>query len=217
LLCEIFGGAAFEMRHLPPFQELSAIEASAFKGMLQRKLNSPLTSSAGRLFDAVASMIGLRQTMRFEGQAAMELEFALDGIETNEAYELRSAECGVRNEKAEGGRRKAEMILDWQPMIEMILADVKNGVSAGKISAKFHNALAEAIVSVAKSFGLNRVILSGGCFQNRYLTERVVRRLREENFHPYWHQRVPTNDGGIALGQVVAALREQSKIANHKS
>jgi len=178
---------------------------SALKGMLQRKINAPLTSSAGRLFDAIASLTGLRQTMRFEGQAAMDLEFAIDGIETNEAYRLSL----VTNH--------SPIVLDWSPMIVAILADVENGVSAGKISAKFHNALAEAVVSVSKSFGLNRVALSGGCFQNRYLTESIVRRLRAENFQPYWHQRVPTNDGGIALGQVVAALRSQSKIENHKS
>ena len=216
LLWEMFGDAAFEMNHLAPFQNLNPIELSALKGMLQRKLNSPLTSSAGRLFDAVASIVNLRQQMCFEGQAAMELEFALAEIKTDESYEIRSAEFGTEIKQAESGKRKAEMILDWQPMIEMILADVKNGVSTGKISAKFHNALAGAIVSVAKSFGLNRVALSGGCFQNCYLTERIVRRLRKENFQPYWHQRVPPNDGGIALGQIVAAMRDQ-QIANHKS
>ena len=205
LLYEAFGDAAFEMKHLPPFQEMSPIALSALKGMLQRKLNSPATSSAGRLFDAVASLAGLRQIMRFEGQAAMELEFAMHGIETEEAYRLSL----VTNHSS--------LVLDWSPMIEAILADVKSGVFAGRISAKFHNALAEAIVSVAKSFGLNRVALSGGCFQNRYLTERVVRRLRDENFRPYWHHRVPTNDGGIALGQIMAALREQSQIVNYKS
>jgi hydrogenase maturation protein HypF len=85
------------------------------------------------------------------------------------------------------------------------LSDVKSGVAVGNISAKFHNALVEAIIAVAKSTGQNRVVLSGGCFQNRYLTERAVRRLRAEGFRPYWHQRVPPNDGGIALGQVIAA------------
>jgi hydrogenase maturation protein HypF len=94
-------------------------------------------------------------------------------------------------------------------MIEAILADVKRGVSVGKISAKFHNALVEAIIAIAKRVGQNRVVLSGGCFQNRYLTERAVRRLQAEGFRPYWHQRVPPNDGGIALGQVVAALRQK--------
>jgi hydrogenase maturation protein HypF len=94
-------------------------------------------------------------------------------------------------------------------MIEEILADVKNGIVPGIISARFHNALAEGIVAVAKHAGQNRVVLSGGCFQNRYLTERAVRRLQVEGFRPYWHQRVPPNDGGIALGQVVAALRRK--------
>jgi hydrogenase maturation protein HypF len=93
-------------------------------------------------------------------------------------------------------------------MIGAILRDVRNGVEPGLISAKFHNALAEAIVAVAKKAGERRVVLSGGCFQNRYLLERTIKRLQGESFQPYWHQRVPTNDGGIALGQVAAARRE---------
>jgi hydrogenase maturation protein HypF len=93
-------------------------------------------------------------------------------------------------------------------MTDEILADVQRGMPAGLMSAKFHNALAEAVVAVAKRVGQDRVTLSGGCFQNRYLTERVVRRLRAEYFRPYWHQRVPPNDGGIALGQIIAAMRE---------
>jgi hydrogenase maturation protein HypF len=96
-------------------------------------------------------------------------------------------------------------------MVEAILADVMNGIPVATISAKFHNALAESIVAVAKRAGQNRVVLSGGCFQNRYLTERAVRRLSAEGFRPYWHQRVPPNDGGIALGQVIAALRTTVK------
>jgi hydrogenase maturation protein HypF len=92
-------------------------------------------------------------------------------------------------------------------LIEGILFDVNRGVPVGEISARFHNGLAETLVAVAREFGCARVALSGGCFQNRYLTERAVKRLREEGFQPYWHQRVPTNDGGIALGQVVAARR----------
>jgi hydrogenase maturation protein HypF len=205
LLYELFSDAAFEMTHLPPFQGVTAVELSALKGMLRRKLNSPQTSSMGRLFDAVASLINLRQQMRFEGQTAMELEFALDGIETNESYNLSLV------------TRHSSLILDWAPMIEVILSDVQNGAAGGKISAKFHNGLAEAVVAVAKQTGERRVVLSGGCFQNRYLTERTVRRLQAEGFHSYWHQRVPPNDGGIALGQIVAALRAQHEILNRKS
>jgi len=203
LLYELFGDAAFEMTQCPPFQDIAAVELNAVKGMLQRKLNSPQTTSMGRLFDAVASLIGLRQQMRYEGQAAMELEFALDGIETNENYNLSLV------------TRHSSLVLDWAPMIEAILSDVQNSVAIGRISAKFHNALAEAVVAVAKRTGERCVVLSGGCFQNRYLTERTVRRLLAEGFQPYWHQRVPPNDGGIALGQVVAARRaDKSAIVN---
>jgi hydrogenase maturation protein HypF len=150
----------------------------------------------GRLFDAVAALTGLRQVVRFEGQAAMELEFALDGAQTDEAYPLSLV------------TRHSPLLLDWAQLIEAILADVQQGISVGAISAKFHNALVEAIVCVARHVGERRVALSGGCFQNRYLTERAVMRLRTEGFLPYWHQRVPPNDGGIALGQIVAARRE---------
>ena len=91
-------------------------------------------------------------------------------------------------------------------MVTAMLADMKHGLPVGLISAKFHNSLAEIIVSVAKRFGQTQVALSGGCFQNRQLTERAVARLQQEGCRPYWHQRVPPNDGGIALGQIVATL-----------
>ena len=97
-------------------------------------------------------------------------------------------------------------------MIEAILSDLRSRVPIPLISARFHNALAEAVVAVAKQVGQPRILLSGGCFQNRYLTERAVQRLQNEGFRPYWHQRVPPNDGGIALGQVVAALRERNSV-----
>ena len=91
-------------------------------------------------------------------------------------------------------------------MVQGILADLQSGLPAGLISAKFHNTLAEIIVAVARRAGLPQVALSGGCFQNRYLTERAAARLAQEGFRPYWHQRIPPNDGGIALGQIVATL-----------
>ena len=182
----------------------SAAELAALGSMLARKVNSPLTSSVGRLFDAVAAMIGLRQQMRFEGQAAMELEFALEGVRTDQAYPLPVVP------------HPELLILDWSPMIDTMLADVQRGAAVGEISAKFHNALVEGIVSVAKRVRERRVVLSGGCFQNRYLTERAVQRLRQERFRPYWHQRVPPNDGGIALGQIVGAWRVQRPSRNRQ-
>jgi hydrogenase maturation protein HypF len=195
LLYEMSGGAALDHIDLATLAAFSTTEQAALRTMLARKLNSPLTSSVGRLFDAVASLVNLRQRIRFEGQAAMELEFALEGIETEDHYQLPLV------------TRLSPLELDWSPMIEAILAEVRQGVNVGTLSAKFHNTLVEGIVAVAKHAGHPCVVLSGGCFQNRYLTERAVRRLQAEGFRPYWHQRVPPNDGGIALGQIIAALR----------
>jgi hydrogenase maturation protein HypF len=242
LLYEVFGEPVFARRDLPSVAAFTNAELSAVKVMLARRLNSPPTSSMGRLFDAVASLIKLCQQMHFEGQAAMELEFALDGIKTDEHYELPLAQNAKQSRAgvppARQARRREQtrettsvllgetgagetpallsFVLEWSPMIDAILSDVQKGIAIGRISAKFHNALAEAVVAVAKMSGERRVVLSGGCFQNRYLTERTVRRLQAEGFQPYWHQRVPPNDGGIALGQVVAVLRYQ-QIVNRKS
>jgi len=99
------------------------------------------------------------------------------------------------------------MILDWEPLIRTVIEDVRNGIPLARISKKFHNTLVEAIIAVARRIAEERVVLSGGCFQNRVLLEGAVRRLEEEGFRPYWHQRIPPNDGGIALGQIVAASR----------
>jgi len=198
LLYEFWGDMAFTRTDLPPVGTFSTMERAALKTMLQQQLNSPLTSSVGRLFDAVAALTGGRNFRQFEGQAAMELEFAVGSVHTDEAYHFPLV------------RKSALLQLDWAPLVEVVLRDVACGVARELISAKFHNALAGAIVAVARYFGQPRVVLSGGCFQNQYLMERVVRELRREQFEPCWHQRVPANDGGIALGQIAAALRRPS-------
>jgi hydrogenase maturation protein HypF len=205
LLYELWGEDVFARTDLAPIAAFTKSELAALKTMLRHGVNSPWTSSAGRLFDAVAALLDLRQRSRFEGQAAMALEFTLEGIEMDEAYPLpieerTSPQSAIANPQS-------AILLDWSPMIEAILQDIREGVAAGEVSARFHNTLAELIVAVAQSADEERVVLSGGCFQNRYLTERSVRRLQAEGFRPYWHQRVPPNDGGIALGQVVAARR----------
>jgi hydrogenase maturation protein HypF len=163
--------------------------------MLNGKLNAPETSSGGRLFDGVASLIGLRQKIRFEGQAAMELEFLIDEFQTDESYhvEISNSDLGAA-------------VIDWSPMVKDIISDTKNDLSKTKIAAKFHNTLVAMILDVARLIGEKKIALSGGCFQNKYLLERAVRLLRREDFEVYWHQRVPTNDGGIALGQTFAAM-----------
>jgi len=200
LLYAAFGEAVFRMTDLATVAAFTPRELRVLARMMDRSVNAPTTSSAGRLFDAVASMAGLRQVAHFEGQAAMELEWAAAGIETAEPYPVA---CRLPEDAPDG-----PIVVDWEPLLSAVLDDVRAGAEAGWISARFHNALAEMIVEVARRVGERRVVLTGGCFQNRFLTERAVARLREEGFRPYWHQRIPPNDGGIALGQLVAAARQ---------
>ncbi|MFA7005325.1 MAG: carbamoyltransferase HypF, partial [Verrucomicrobiia bacterium] len=196
VLYEIFGDALFGPDAPPAVKGFSRPELQIVRQMLHKQLNTPATSSAGRLFDAAAAIAGLRQETRYEGQAAMELEFAAEAAGTDEAYPF-----AIRD-------GQSPWVVDWEPVIRAMLDDVTENKPVGWVAAKFHNALAEMIVAVARRIGREQVVLSGGCFQNRYLTERAVRRLEQENFRAYWHQRVPPNDGGIALGQMVAASKE---------
>lgn len=169
---------------------------------LRKQVNTPLTSSMGRLFDAVAALVGLRQQCSFEGQAAMALEFAQARANTDECYPFEMTP--VTTDKGGCGS-----IIEWKPMIEAILADHDTAA----ISAKFHNTLAAVIVAVAGQIGEPVVVLSGGCFQNRALLQRTIKGLRGAGFQPYWQQQIPPNDGGIALGQVMAAVREMRDVS----
>ncbi len=198
LLYELYGEDTFDKNKLAPLHAFDRKELKIIKNMITGGVNTPVTTSAGRLFDAVASILDIRQIIRYEGQAAMELEFSLDEKENN-SYPYRL------NEGSEIDQKQLPIVVDWEPMIQEILSDIKVGLSVGIIAARFHNTLSEMIVSVAKKVKEEKVCLSGGCFQNRYLTERTVRRLKEEGFRPYWHQRIPPNDGGISLGQLMAA------------
>jgi hydrogenase maturation protein HypF len=200
LLWGAYGDAAFGMTDLPTLQAFSSAELKSLRQMVRKGLNSPLTSSAGRLFDAVASLSGLRQRTRFEGEAAMQLEFAAHGFSSGQRYEIPLLAPTPSVESA-------PLVLDWSKMLVSILSDLRDRVPVPEISSRFHHALVEAIVAVAGGSGLRRVVLTGGCFQNVRLLEDTVRRLAAEGFQPYWHQRVPPNDGGISLGQAVAALR----------
>ncbi|MDX1387667.1 MAG: Sua5/YciO/YrdC/YwlC family protein, partial [Acidobacteriota bacterium] len=177
---------------LPEGLGLSDHEAETFRTMLDRGLNAPTTTSAGRLFDGVAALAGVALENRFEGQAAMALEAVVDRNATRDLYPT---------DLTEGDRLE----LDWRPMIAAVVRDVERGLGAGVISTRFHNSLAEWVVAVARRMSVCKVVLSGGVFQNGYLVERVCERLRDEGHEPYTHQRVPPNDGGIALGQAVLA------------
>jgi hydrogenase maturation protein HypF len=161
-------------------------QAAFVRRMAERDVNSPWTTSVGRLFDAVAALAGLAFQSRFEGQAAMLLERAVAPGETKR-YSL------------PGG--------DWRPLIESVQRDTAAGTDRGLIAARFHNALVDWVVETAIQGGIGQVVLSGGVFQNRYLLERSAAGLEARGFRVYSHQRVPPNDGGIALGQAVLAGR----------
>ena len=198
VLWEHFGPEALEWEDLAPVAAFSSSERRLLRRMLERGVNSPITSSAGRLFDAVAALVGLRQEIRFEAQAAMMLEFAVDET-VMDAYPLPP----LTSPPPAGGI----WVLDWGPLLETLLADIRREVPVEVMAAKFHNALVEGMVSVARTLGVERAALSGGCFQNRILLERAYRRLTEAGLRVYVHQRIPPNDGGIALGQVAVAAQ----------
>jgi hydrogenase maturation protein HypF len=144
----------------------------------------------GRLFDAVSAILNIKTESMFEGQAAMELEFAVNNCKTDKFYEFQITE--------ENGK----FIIDWIPIIKAILIDLKDKVTIPEISAKFHNALTEIILDISKHAGITRVALSGGCFQNSYLLENAIEKLNNNGFEPYRQRKIPVNDGGISLGQI---------------
>lgn len=225
LLYAIMAESSFNQMDIETIKAFTKSELDLIKQMLTNKTNTPLTSSVGRLFDGVASLTGLRQHMSFEGQAAMELEyltmqsntdeiysFSVDGINvTKDKLSLPKAQSQITTGDSQRSKEpinKSLMAIDWSATIKEIINDVRHHVPTYNISRKFHNTLTEIIITIAKKVGLPKVILTGGCFQNRYLTELTVKRLFEEGFKPYWHQRIPPNDGGISLGQIYAVLRK---------
>lgn len=154
------------------------------------------TSSMGRLFDAISALIGVRDEINYEGQAAIELEYFADE-ECREAYSF------------EIQKEENVYVIDWRPIFRQIVDDLKAGEAKEAIASKFHNGVARMIVDVCRrlrrDWGIEEVALSGGVFQNVYLLDRTVPLLRRNGFRVYVHHRVPTNDGGISLGQAAFA------------
>lgn len=209
LLWELYGAAALERDDLMVVQSFRPHERRLLAQMLQRGINTPRTTSAGRLFDGVAGLINLHQQVSFEGQAAMSLEFIAD------PGEHASYPFPVQQPGTQPSGTPAPLLLDWGPLVEAVLTELRRGVAPGIIAARFHNALVEVILNVAQLIGVPRVALAGGCFQNRRLTERTARRLREAGFEVLLHRQVPPNDGSISLGQVtVAAAQLQRESIN---
>lgn len=179
---------------LPLFHEIKPHSLSVVNRMLERNINTVLTSSCGRLFDAVASIVGLRHETNFEGQAAIELEAIADDYDGSYEFEIESGDIAK---------------IDFRPMIRGVVNDLRGGKQAPEISAKFHATLASVIDHVCRrirtSDGFGRVCLSGGTFQNMRLLSRAATKLRKSGFEVYLHAKVPPSDGGISLGQALIA------------
>ena len=173
--------AAGLMFEIGEFDQIDRIIAR----MLERGINSPLTTSVGRLFDAVAAITGIARENRFEGQAPMLLERAIGSLVTDEAYPLPNG--------------------DWEGLVRNVSRDVALGVAQSLIAARFHNALVNWIPEVARKSGVKQVVMSGGVFHNRYLVERAAAKLEAFGFEVFTHRLVPAGDGGLALGQAVLA------------
>jgi len=177
-------------------QRMDCNSLSIIEKMIDKNINSPLTSSCGRLFDAISSLIGIKDEISYEGQAAMELEsFCSSGI--TEGYKFRTY------------KEEEKFIIDPQEIFINIIKDLKKGLDKKIIAAKFHNTVAEFTVDlcgkIRENTGINGIALSGGVFQNKYLTEKVIFSLEDKGFKVYIQRKVPPNDGGISLGQAVVA------------
>ena len=191
-------GSDFRNLNLPAVSAIDTEKLTVIGEMISKGINSPLTSSLGRLFDGVAAICGIRQRVSFEGQAAMQLEMvAVQGSDTIYDYAWDTDD--------------AYRILT-EPIIRGVADDVVKGTPVGEISSRFHRTLiclfTDLCVQIGKERELNRVVLSGGVFQNSILLTGLTRALEAKGFKVFSHKLVPTNDGGIALGQaVVAAAR----------
>jgi hydrogenase maturation protein HypF len=187
-----------------PGKGISEQEKRIVRQQVDRHLNTPLTSAVGRLFDAVAALIGIRHRVTYEAQAAIEMEMlatAYPGPGTRMAAYPFSLESG-----------KDGSVIRLKEMFGAVQHDLAAGVSQAEIAWRFHHTLAEMLLTVCQRIrdesALQSVALSGGCFQNRLLLRLAVSRLEQAGFHVLLHRQVPCNDGGISLGQ--AALAQAS-------
>jgi hydrogenase maturation protein HypF len=195
-LAHHFGREMFDLE-VSFVNQLDRRRAETVMRMIEKGLNCPLTSSCGRLFDAVAALLGVRQEVNYEGQAAIELEMAMVDPKDDSYYPLSLMQ-------KDGG-----WIFDTKPLFEAIIFDLRNRVPTGVISQRFHNGLVEVFTKLAvllrERTGARRVCLSGGTFQNVYLLERLQSRLDSTGFEVFSHSQVPAGDGGLSLGQALVA------------
>ena len=178
------------------FTEVAPSALAAAHLQIERRLNAPMTSSMGRLFDAVAALAGVRHVVSHEGQAAMRLEALAWETVPDGSYPF---------ELIPG----PSLVIDTRPLIRKVLDDRRAGCPVGVIARRFHTTLVEMIAQVCSKMsgesGLSSVVLSGGVFMNALLTSEATARLTRDGFRVYRHERVPTNDGGVCLGQLAIA------------
>lgn len=198
LLWEIYGEAGLAQHDLAPVKACSPTERRLFVQILARGIHTPVTTSAGRLFDGIAALLGGPQRVSFEGQAAMYLEFLADP-QITEAYPLAMTPAP---------QGTGPFVVDWRPMVLEMLHDIRHAVTPCRIAARFHNTMVEIAAAVVQTVEASRVALTGGCFQNRWLIERITHRLRSLGCTVLLHRQVPPNDGGISLGQVAVAAAQ---------
>lgn len=212
-LYQSLGSAAFDTDH-PIINRLTDQEKSLLGAMLEKGINTPLSSGCGRLFDAVAALLGVRLTVSYDGQAAIELEALAESSQDEQAYPFRLEGVLLRDPfMASRGRvgppADSALELDFAPLFPAILADLAAGVPPATIARRFHRSVAEAAITagsrIASESGLQQVVLSGGAFQNRLLSEMIYTGLTERGLQVFTHRLTPPNDGCIALGQVAVA------------
>jgi len=194
-----------------PVKFVKSIEKSSARLVLaatEKRINTPLTSSLGRMFDGVAALVGIRGKVAFEGQAAMELEMAMyrRGALTGADSKYTPIAPSYRFKFDE---RDGVLQILIGEFIKQIVQDIETGVAIPTISLKFHESVVNIFVDICELLrerqNINRVAMSGGCFQNRYLSLELAQNLRQKDFEVLTHSIVPPNDGGLALGQAVVA------------
>ncbi len=207
VLWELMGEQMLD--HELPSWNVTGNQRAQLSTLLRSGIASPWTTSMGRLFDAVASLTGLCSQASFEGQAAIAVQFAAEREWETSGARREGYPIDLVPSESSG----TEWMANWRPLIQTILDDLRRGVSPEEIATRFHVSLAAATVRVARAAGLPRVVLTGGCFQNRLLLSLVRRQLEEAGFAVYSHRLVPPNDGGLSLGQAVVAACSVSREA----
>jgi hydrogenase maturation protein HypF len=195
---------------LPSVTSLCAEEKAVLRSMLEKNINVVQTSSIGRLFDAVSALLGIRQAVNYEAQAAIELEAVADP--TEDGY----YQCEISNPEINSTPLSYSRFADTGTIIHRIYADILAGCSIPTIAARFHNTLARLVLEICQRIrteqGIQKVVLSGGVWQNMTLLAKTLDLLIKYDFQVYTHSRVPPNDGGVALGQAAIAYHRSHEI-----